>query len=408
MKQKILFSLAAWLMCMSYVLADNYVINPVTIPQGGEVEVPIGYLFDSGKTFVGFQLNLVLPEGLSTVKDEDGLPVYVKDETSCGKMSIYPTVDDGFGALPQTTSAVIKGTSGTLITITLVADASLVVGSKLTANVTNAMFTSKDAEGNLASVDIPDFTFEITIGEPDDGYIKFNENATKLPTYTAGEKGNVRMTRIIKADTWSTIVLPFNLTKANATTIFGSDVQFATFSGFEVDYGDDEENVTPLGITINFSSYTIPARGNLAGGTPVLIKTAQDINLPFELENVTLTGDVKDVTTNDEYGTPGKFTGTLVKTVVPADGLFLNSNKFYYSTGKTNIKGFRGWFELGAVLDKETDFSVKLFIDGFETRVDGLQVKDASGTIYDLSGRKVMKPAKGGLYIVNGKKTIIK
>ena len=41
-----------------------------------------------------------------------------------------------------------------------------------------------------------------------------------------------------------------NLTKANAAAVFGSDVQFAKFDGFEVDYGDDEENVIPLGITI--------------------------------------------------------------------------------------------------------------------------------------------------------------
>ena len=47
-------------------------------------------------------------------------------------------------------------------------------------------------------------------------------------------------------------------------------------------------------------------------------------------------------------------TGTLVKTTIPADGLFLSDNKFYYSAGKTNIKAFRCWFELDAVLDKST------------------------------------------------------
>jgi hypothetical protein len=29
-----------------------------------------------------------------------------------------------------------------------------------------------------------------------------------------------------------------------------------------------------------------------------------------------------------------------------------------------------------------------------------------NGAIYDLQGRKVTKPVKGGLYIVNGKKVI--
>ncbi|MBR0244073.1 MAG: hypothetical protein IJQ38_05785 [Bacteroidaceae bacterium] len=406
MKKKFIYSLVALLISAASAMADNFVIAPVTVPQGGTAELPIGFLFDSGTTYVGFQLNITFPEGIGSQKDEDGLPTYVKDETSCGKLTIYPTAEDGYAALPQTTSATIKGTSGTLITVTLTADASLEVGSTLMATVTRAMFTSKDSEGTLHSVDISDFTFTVTIGEPDDGRIKFDEAATKLPKYTAGDKGDVTLKRTIKAGTWSTIVLPFNLTRANATAIFGSDVEFAKFSGFEVDYGDDEENITPLGITVNFTSYSIPARGNLAGGTPVLIKTSKDIN-EIVLDQVTLTEGVKDEETADEYGTAGKFTGSLIKTTVPADGLFLNSNKFFYSTGKTNIKAFRGWFELDAVLNQETDFGVKMVIDGFETNVEGVSVKDAAGTIYDLSGRKVSKAGKG-VYIVNGKKVLVK
>lgn len=406
MKQRIISFMAAWAVCACAALADNFVISDLTIPQGGEAEVPIGYLFDSGKTFVGFQLRLDLPEGISSVKDGDNLPVYEVDAASLGtSFNMTATADNGFAALPKSTSASIKGTGGTLITVTLTADASLEVGSTLTATVTRAMFTSKDSEGNLATVDIPDFTFIITIGEPDDGRIKFDETATKLPKYTAGEKGDVRMTRSIKAGTWSTIVLPFTLTMAKAKAVFGDDVELAEFSGFEVDYGEDEENVTPLGITVNFSTYTMSARKPMTGGKPFLIRTSTDIT-SFEADDVSLVEEVADVEKTDDYGTAGKFTGSFVKTVVPADGLFLNSNKFYYSTGKTNIKAFRGWFELGAVLNQETDFGVKMVIDGFETNVEGVSVKDAAGTIYDLSGRKISKAGKG-VYIVNGKKVLV-
>ena len=407
MKQRIFSFMAAWAVCVCAALADNFVISDLTIPQGGEAEVPIGYLFDSGKTFVGFQLRLDLPEGISSVKDGDNLPVYEVDAASLGaSFNMTATADNGFAALPKSTSASIKGSGGTLITVTLTADASLEVGSTLTATVTRAMFTSKDSEGNLATVDIPDFTFNITIGEPDDGRIKFDETATKLPKYTAGEKGDVRMTRGIKAGTWSTIVLPFTLTMAKAKAVFGDDVELAEFSGFEVDYGEDEENVTPLGITVNFSTYTMSARKPMTGGKPFLIRTSKDIT-SFEADDVTLAGEVTDVNVADDYGTAGKFTGSLVKATVPEDGLFLNANKFYYSTGKTAIKGFRGWFELDAVLDKETDFGVKMFIDGFETKVEGLGMKDAAGSVYDLSGRKISKAGKG-VYIVNGKKVLLK
>lgn len=255
-----------------------------------------------------------------------------------------------------------------------------------------------------------DVETSITITEPGDGRIHFDETSTTLPTYTADERGNVTMTRTIKANTWSTIVLPFNLTKTNATSAFGSGVQMAKFSGFEVDYGDDEDNITPLGITINFTSYSIPARGNLPGGTPILIKTTEDIDEPIVLDNVTLTNGITAETAVDEWGTSGKFTGTLVKTKVPADGLFLNGNKFWYSTGETAIKAFRGWFELGAVLDKETDFGVKMyvFVDDEATHIDGLDSEQPTEDVYDLMGRKVSKPNHKGVYIVGGKKVLFK
>ncbi len=407
MKNKIILSLVAWLLGAGCAWADGFVINDITVPQGGEVEVPIGYLIDSGKTFVGFQLRLELPEGVSTVKDADKLPIYEVDATSLGtSFNLTATPEDGFAALPKATTTTIKGTSGTLITITLAADASLEVGSELTANVILAMFTSKDADGNLATVDIPDFTFKITVGEPDDGRIKFDEAATKLPKYTAGEKGDVTLKRTIKSGTWSTIVLPFTLTKAKAEAAFGSDVQLAEFSGFEVDYGDDEENVIPFGITINFATYTMTAKKGMTGGKPFLIKTSKDISV-IEADECSLVNAITDVTKADEFDTSGKFTGSFVKTTVPADGLFLNSNKFYYSTGKTAIKAFRGWFELDAVLNQETDFGVKMVIDGFETKVEGVSVKDAAGAIYDLSGRKMNAPTHRGVYIIGGKKVVI-
>lgn len=96
----------------------------------------------------------------------------------------------------------------------------------------------------------------------------------------------------------------------------------AKFTGFEVDYGNNENNIIPLGITINFTSYPIPARGNLPGGTPILIKTTIDIDEPIVLDNVTLTNGITTETAVDENGTLGKFIGTLVKTKVPTDSLF--------------------------------------------------------------------------------------
>ncbi len=252
-----------------------------------------------------------------------------------------------------------------------------------------------------------DVETSITITEPDDGYIKFNEDSSTLPAYTAGEKGNVRMTRNIKANTWSTIVLPFTLSKAKAESVFGSDVQLAEFDGFETTY-DDEDVPIPSSLTIKFKTYQLANTKPVKGGKPFLIKTSKDIT-KIEATECTLADAVTPTNGSDpEYELAGKFTGSLVKTKVPEDGLFLSDNKFWYSTGKTNIKAFRGWFELGAVLDKETDFEVKMLVmvDDDPTMVEGISTDVPQGTIYDLSGRKLEKVPQKGIYLINGKKIL--
>ena len=145
---------------------DALVIDNVVIEKGGTVELPVKFVNSIGDKIVGMQMNLVLPEGISTVKDEEELPVFVLNGTTCPKMSLYPTSNDGFGMLPTTLNASVKGSEGTLFTTTLCADSNLEAGSALEAQVTNAVFTVKDASG-IHSVAVNDFSFGITVGDGD-------------------------------------------------------------------------------------------------------------------------------------------------------------------------------------------------------------------------------------------------
>lgn len=406
MKVKTMLIMALMAVPVLAAAQNALTVAEMTIPKSGG-DLKFNFQFAQESVYTSYQFKIETPEGAIYDTNESGDVECTLGECHTNSHSAtahWNASNSTLGVgVASMSSALLKGISGELISIPML-ETEKSVGTELAFKVVDITYIRLDGTKDKLN----DYEFTITIGEPDDWRIKFDENSSKLPTYTAGEKGNVRVSRTIKAGQWSTLVLPFNLTRANATAVFGSDVEFAMFEGFEVDYGEDEENLTPLGITINFARYTIPARGNLAGGTPVLVKTSQDITEPFLFDNVTLTSGVTDISKQDEYQTNGKFTGTLVKTVVPEDGLFINNNNFYYSTGKTNIKAFRGWFELDAVLDKETDFGAKMFIDGFETSVDGVSIRDAKGIIYDLSGRKVTKPQQSGIYIVNGKKAIIK
>ncbi len=403
MKKKPLL-MTMFLTIVGMVSAQNtLVVNDFTLPQsGGNITVTIN--LDEPNSYNSYGFEIVTPEGFSyPVNSEDLVPCEL--DGHAGNMAAAH-FDDGERVL-KVSFIQSSGFENQTLSIRIPLEATTEnVGTIHEFTVREIFFiTTTFTKVSLNGA----VTFDVTVGEPDDGRIHFNETSATLPTYTAGEKGNVSMTRTIKANEWSTLVLPFNLTKANANAIFGNDVQFAMFNGYAIDYGDDEENVTPLGITINFISYTIPARGNLAGGTPVLIKTTKAITDTIKIDNVTLTEGVKEVIKNDsDYSFPGIFKSTLVKTKVPADGLFLSDNKFWYSNGKTTIKAFRGWFELGAVLDKETDFGVKMYVmvDDDPTMVEGISTDVPQGAIYDLSGRKLEKVPQKGIYLINGKKIL--
>ena len=402
---------------------DNAIyVEPITAAPGTRQVLSLR-MKNTGDV-AGFELNLQLPDGVTIATDEDDmLMVELSTERTNSRKTDYfnsAIQDDGTlkilcgssTANPQTGKVyTFSGNEGEVARITVDIPADYEAG-EYDVHVLNAIMA--DADSHKKELE-PDIISLLTI-EENDGRIHFAETDTSLPAYTAGEKGDITMARTINAGEWSTIVLPFNLTRANATKAFGEDVQFATFSGFEVDYGDDEENVTPLAITLKFDSYTIPARGNLAGGTPVLIKTGKNIS-EIKLDGVTLVSTVTNVETADaDYGFPGKFIGTFVKTTVPEDGLFLSGNKFWYSTGKTNIKAFRGWFELGAVLNKESDFGANLnfVIDGDPTSIDGIPgYMIRKGDVYTIQGQYVghdvdMKRLPSGIYIVDGKKMVIK
>lgn len=150
----------------------------------------------------------------------------------------------------------------------------------------------------------------------------------------------------------------------------------------------------------------------MRGGTPYLIKVTNKVE-QFEADAVTLVGDVTDVTKSDKWETPGKMTGTFVKSVIPADGLFISNNQFWYSTGSTNVKAFRAWFELDAVLDKETDFGSKIrfYIEDEIVDIQEMRGGDVEGVKlgwYTLDGRKLNgKPTEKGVYLVDGKKVAI-
>lgn len=204
-------------------------------------------------------------------------------------------------------------------------------------------------------------------------------------SYTPEAKfANVTLTRSIAANKWSTICLPFDMTAEQVTATFGADVNLATLTS-----GDAS--------TLYFSTAT-----TIEANQPYAIKVATDF-ASATIDGVT----IKTGTTTQTVG-DWQFVGNYTKdTAIPENSYFFSNNKLYKAADGTNkVQPFRGYFAYtGSVEARGLNF----IIDGETTALTlvNSEKRIMNSEVYDLQGRRVAQPTKG-LYIVNGKKVIIK
>lgn len=186
------------------------------------------------------------------------------------------------------------------------------------------------------------------------------------------------------------------LFRATPATMKITDAKYATF-------------VAPFDVTIpaDVTAYTIDdAEGNTLKMTEV--STTIKANTPVVL----FKESALDATTF--YGMPvagepteGLLTGVYTETVATAGTYVLQKNDdlvgFYeVATGEEPTVGANR-----AYLKARTT-GVKAFFFSDATAIKNVFDGVAAGNIYDLNGRKVSKMQKGGVYVVNGKKVLVK
>ncbi len=203
---------------------------------------------------------------------------------------------------------------------------------------------------------------------------------------------NVTISRTIK-EGFNTVVLPFNLTASQVQTVFGLGTEVFAFS--ETDQEGSEK------VTINFNKVVA---GTISANVPVLVKAtkASDEQVFEGVEVVAPTEDVKVA------GNNVSFIGVYAPATVQENDYFIANGKLFMSTGETSIKAFRAYIDAQGLAPEAR---ISFFIDGETTDIsDALRLNDKAESVknvYDLQGRKVVHPTRG-LYIVNGKKVIVK
>lgn len=247
--------------------------------------------------------------------------------------------------------------------------------------------------------------------------ISINENGTNLPaavdkdTNTGITGVNVTLNRTFHKGVWTTLVLPFSVSPYTLAETFGEGTEVLHFG--EVD-----------GSTLNLVKHH---HQMIVAGTPVLIRPKGEFSATDVINNVTFKNVSYNPATPIKKMTGGgwKITGSYVQANMPANSYYVGykadgtGNNVYLSTKGRVMNGTRAWFERydTSAPAKLTSFSIDGVEDNTTTDIDSIltETEDRNAdnaTVYNLNGQVVSNNGTDGLangiYIMNGKKIIIK
>lgn len=394
MKRIHLFIIAFFMMIGNVFAENKLSVNDVVIPLGDKAAIEIKCDFES--QFKGYQFDIELAEGVSLELDEAGKPIGENGFNTDHIVSSSKVSGNKYRFVVVSLSGQLLPLSGTVLRAYATTDEATTIGSTFTGKITAIEFTTTETEPYYFD-DIP---FTLSIGEPVDTRVVLDEESSVLPATVSDV--DVRVKRTIKANTWSSIVLPFSMSNEQVKAAFGDDVEVAEFTGWE----ETEDDC----ISVSFSEVN-----EIEANIPYIIKASSGIT-EFVVDAVNIQADEDPCVTvgKNSKGTFGSFTGSYVPITIEEENLFLSDNKFWYSTGLTQMKGYRAYFYFQTVLDsyntqKAAPMSLSItFNDGNVTRIDSLDADiNVDNNTFNLKGMKVDGSAKG-IIIKSGKKYLQK
>ena len=250
----------------------------------------------------------------------------------------------------------------------------------------------------------------------------------------------LRLKRNLNPGQWNSLVLPVTLNAGQVKTAFGT-TKLAKLNGadknriyFElVNLDDDAATAIEAGklYIINPQNAMPTKQGPKHHSDADKVLTIEDY---YTINQVTFSAELTESRKKDDLwegassdGGQMRMVGTYValsKTdngnPIPANSYVLSGGKWIYATnGVSKVKGLRGWIETGI---GNTSKSLIFNIDGVDeeevsTGIDGLFVDGAETNtsisktgVYSLSGQKISDNTNlpKGIYIVNGRKMIVK
>ena len=227
-----------------------------------------------------------------------------------------------------------------------------------------------------------------------------DENYAEYINLVEKNVGTLTYVRTFKTTNWQTIYLPFEV-PVEALNAAGLEAAYI----YNASYKGDVATIDHVEMT----------EGSLAANYPYMIRALEAGEKSVVVNNATLT------VTNGEYDAIDcssvfeKFTFTGTYNAVAAEDLE-SDNKvkhFVLVDGEYSelekIGAFRFYLtiekKIGEFPAESHDIRMRS-VDGSATGVEGIYSNEGSDVIFDLQGRRVLQPQKGGVYIINGKKVV--
>lgn len=251
----------------------------------------------------------------------------------------------------------------------------------------------------------------------------------------------LRLRRDLNTNKWNSLVLPVNLNAGQVKTAFGGDTKLAKLDRAEgnriyftcVSLDDNAATAISAGKLYIINPQLAMTEGEMVKHrnskydikyskhytiNQVTFKTGNKLNSPLV--------DDEDFKTGASSDGKMRMAGTYVSLTktnenpIPAGSYVISRGKWVYAVnGVSSVKGLRGWIETSST---STSKSLIFNIDGVDeeevsTGIDGLFVDGAETNtsisktgVYSLSGQKISDNTNlpKGIYIVNGRKMIVK
>lgn len=210
---------------------------------------------------------------------------------------------------------------------------------------------------------------------------------------------SISLNRKLVKGVWNTICLPFDVSAAQAKSVFGADVRIAAL------------NAESKGNTLMFDNKTTEG---IKAAVPYLIMPSEvKADNKYEFYDVNIkAGDAGQAATPDGFA----FKGIYNKVDITQDinnsesyAAFLGANNtlFKAKTGSTT-KGFRAYF---AIPNSTAASALRVVVDGNATSIKNINcgVVENDDAVYNLQGQRVdAHNLMPGLYIKAGKKFVVR